>query len=175
MIGDVDNAVKEILKLSKEQNHMKGKHISVPAAEEADRALDPHSALRPILGPCPPLVEDFIGREDILTAMYRTHFDAAPSRRQTPIVTVLYGLGGSGKTQIALKFALKFKEKYVIFARLAALKLSRPEYRTLLSTLSTRHPRNPSRPIWRHLLDLNRMFKPMLSFYLPSKPAVGCS
>lgn len=30
-----------------------------------------------------------------------------------PAITILSGLGGSGKTQTALKFALEFESKYV--------------------------------------------------------------
>jgi hypothetical protein len=61
--------------------------------------------------PRPPLVNGFVGRADILEAMRHTHFEDLSSRRNMPKVTVLTGLGGSGKTQIALKFASEFEER----------------------------------------------------------------
>ncbi|PVF99230.1 TPR-like protein [Serendipita vermifera] len=64
------------------------------------------------LKPRPPLVDGFVGRDDILQAMRCDHFQLTPTRRNTPRVTVLTGLGGSGKTQIALKFASAFEEIY---------------------------------------------------------------
>ncbi|PVF99233.1 hypothetical protein CPB86DRAFT_814029 [Serendipita vermifera] len=63
------------------------------------------------LKPRPPLVDGFVGRNDILEAMRRTHFES--TSQTTPRVTVLTRLGGSGKTQIALKFASEFEEKYL--------------------------------------------------------------
>ncbi|CAG8626182.1 15534_t:CDS:2, partial [Acaulospora colombiana] len=68
-----------------------------------------------VLKPRPPLVEGFVGRDDILDAMRRTHFDSTSSHRQIPILTVLTGLGGSGKTQISLKFAADFERQWVPF------------------------------------------------------------
>jgi adenylylsulfate kinase-like enzyme len=62
--------------------------------------------------PRPPLVEGFVGRADILEAMRHTHFGDASSLCTQPKVSVLTGLGGSGKTQIALKFASEFEKRY---------------------------------------------------------------
>ncbi|KAG8846240.1 hypothetical protein FRB91_000998 [Serendipita sp. 411] len=66
-----------------------------------------------ILKPRPRIVEDFVGRNDILTSMCKTHFikGESPSRRDGPVITVLTGMGGSGKTQIAVKFASLFEEQ----------------------------------------------------------------
>jgi Holliday junction resolvasome RuvABC ATP-dependent DNA helicase subunit len=61
--------------------------------------------------PRPPLVDGFLGRADIVEAMRHTHFEDLSSRRNMPKITVLTGLGGSGKTQIALKFASEFEER----------------------------------------------------------------
>jgi Holliday junction resolvasome RuvABC ATP-dependent DNA helicase subunit len=63
------------------------------------------------LKPRPPLVKNFIGREDVLEAMRRTHLTERSKSSQDSAVTVLFGLGGAGKTQTALKFALEFEEK----------------------------------------------------------------
>ncbi|KAG8802011.1 hypothetical protein FRC17_006509, partial [Serendipita sp. 399] len=67
-----------------------------------------------VLKPRPRMVEDFVGREDILASMCATHFDTdkASCRRNGPIITVLTAMGGSGKTQIALKFASMFEERF---------------------------------------------------------------
>ena len=63
------------------------------------------------LKPRPSLVKNFVGREDILESMRRTHLTERSTDSQDPAVTVLYGLGGAGKTQTALKFALEFEQK----------------------------------------------------------------
>ncbi|KAG8829757.1 hypothetical protein FRC17_006092, partial [Serendipita sp. 399] len=67
-----------------------------------------------VLKPRPRVVEDFVGREDILASMCEAHFDGeAPSgHRDGPIVTVLTAMGGSGKTQIAVKFASIFEDRF---------------------------------------------------------------
>jgi hypothetical protein len=59
--------------------------------------------------PRPPLVKGFVGRKDILDKMRHTHFEDTYYHAQR--VTVLTGLGGSGKTQIALKFAADFEKR----------------------------------------------------------------
>ncbi|PVF92082.1 hypothetical protein CPB86DRAFT_239737, partial [Serendipita vermifera] len=72
----------------------------------------PSSSRKATFKPRPPLVDGFVGRSDILAAMRTTHFEGTSTRQNTPRLTVLTGLGGSGKTQIALKFASEFEEKY---------------------------------------------------------------
>jgi replication-associated recombination protein RarA len=62
------------------------------------------------LKPRPSLVDNFIGRCDVLEAMHRTHH---ATNAKKSAISVLYGLGGAGKTQTALKFALEFEEKCV--------------------------------------------------------------
>ena len=63
------------------------------------------------LKPRPALVENFIGREDVLEAMRQTHLTQRSKNSKRSPITVLSGLGGAGKTQTALKFALEFEEK----------------------------------------------------------------
>ena len=55
---------------------------------------------QPRLKRCPPPVGTFTGRQDVLTQMEEFFFDDSLKKH----VFVLYGLGGAGKTQIALKF-----------------------------------------------------------------------
>jgi signal recognition particle GTPase len=62
------------------------------------------------LKPRPSLVRHFIGREDILQSIRKTHITHRPQDLRTPAITVLSGLGGSGKTQTTLKFALEFEQ-----------------------------------------------------------------
>ncbi len=61
--------------------------------------------------PRPALVDNFVGREDVLEAMSRTHLTRRSKNSKKLAITVLSGLGGAGKTQTALKFALEFEEK----------------------------------------------------------------
>ena len=63
------------------------------------------------LKPRPALVENFVGREDVLEAMRRTHLTQRSKSSKRSAITVLSGLGGAGKTQTALKFALEFEEE----------------------------------------------------------------
>ena len=55
---------------------------------------------RPQLKRCPPSVRTFTGRNDILAQMRECFFTDSRNQR----MFLLYGLGGAGKTQIALKF-----------------------------------------------------------------------
>jgi Mrp family chromosome partitioning ATPase len=63
------------------------------------------------LKPRPSLVDNFIGRKDVLSAMHQTHLIERSKNSKKSAITVLSGLGGAGKTQTALKFALEFEEK----------------------------------------------------------------
>jgi signal recognition particle GTPase len=65
------------------------------------------------LKPRPSLVDNFIGRRDVLEAMHQAHLANRPTNSKKSVISVLYGLGGAGKTQTALKFALEFEEKCV--------------------------------------------------------------
>jgi hypothetical protein len=63
------------------------------------------------LKPRPALVDNFVGREDVLEAMRQTHITQRPGHPKRSAITVLSGLGGAGKTQTALKFASEFEER----------------------------------------------------------------
>ncbi|PVF92051.1 TPR-like protein [Serendipita vermifera] len=80
-----------------------------PVEADEKKPLLPHKVN---LKSCPPVVKEFIGRNDILERMRRTHFENTNPQQDTPRVTVLTGLGGSGKTQIAVKFASEFKDRF---------------------------------------------------------------
>ncbi|KAF8598764.1 TPR-like protein [Ceratobasidium sp. AG-I] len=57
----------------------------------------------------PPPSSDFTGREDILEMMQRYFFSHLSSSRR---IFVLHGLGGAGKTQLALKFVQLHKKRF---------------------------------------------------------------
>ncbi|KAG8807706.1 hypothetical protein FRC17_004303, partial [Serendipita sp. 399] len=59
----------------------------------------------------PPLCPEFTGREDILMSLQRDHMGPPSFRSHYPNISVLSGMGGSGKTQIALKFASEYEKK----------------------------------------------------------------
>jgi Holliday junction resolvasome RuvABC ATP-dependent DNA helicase subunit len=79
-------------------------------ANSAHSSVDSVTVIEIALKPRPSLVQNFIGRENILQSMHRTHITNRAPNLRTPTITVLSGLGGSGKTQMALKFALEFEE-----------------------------------------------------------------
>lgn len=74
--------------------------------------LRPFSAPVKVLKPRERVVDNFVGREDILQAMHQTHFINAALNRDGPIITVLAGMGGIGKTQLASKFASQVEKEY---------------------------------------------------------------
>lgn len=82
-------------------------------------SVDSVTVIEIVLRPRPSLVDNFIGRRDILERMHRTHLTHRSSQSQRPAITVLSGLGGAGKTQTALKFAIEFEERLVNLISLA--------------------------------------------------------
>ncbi|KAF8594058.1 FabD/lysophospholipase-like protein [Ceratobasidium sp. AG-I] len=98
---------------SKDSNHS-GEHGRAP---EQDHQLDENyvaSITSPTpkhsrIGRCPPPSRVFTGREDILEQMQSYFFDTSPMERR---LFVLCGLGGAGKTQLALKFIQIHQDKF---------------------------------------------------------------
>ena len=68
------------------------------SSDSSGEALRP-AGRRPQLKRCPPSVRTFTGRNDILAQMREYFFNDSHQH-----MFFLYGLGGAGKTQIALKF-----------------------------------------------------------------------
>ncbi|KAG8859847.1 hypothetical protein FRC20_011775 [Serendipita sp. 405] len=63
--------------------------------------------------PRPSLTRNFVGRDDILDKLYEMHFSGERSSQGvSTLMSILTGLGGSGKTQIALKFALEYESRH---------------------------------------------------------------
>jgi len=77
----------------------------------ANAQAEPVSVQVTTLKPRPALVDNFVGQEDVLEAMRQTHITQRSRNSTNSSITVLSGLGGAGKTQTALKFALEFEEK----------------------------------------------------------------
>ena len=75
-------------------------HSRLDHSPDPSRQILRPTGERPKLKRCPPSVQTFIGRYDILAQMRECFFNGSRYQR----IFVLYGLGGAGKTQIALKF-----------------------------------------------------------------------
>ncbi|KAL3436907.1 nucleoside phosphorylase domain-containing protein [Aspergillus tetrazonus] len=76
-----------------------------------------------------PAIEEFIGREEELNCLWEY---LQPASTQTRKVAVLHGLGGIGKTQLAIHFARKYKNKFT-----AIFWLYSKDQSSLVSSLSS--------------------------------------
>ncbi|KAL4786920.1 hypothetical protein BJX76DRAFT_345944 [Aspergillus varians] len=76
-----------------------------------------------------PAIEEFIGREEDLNCLWDY---LQPASSQTRKVAVLHGLGGIGKTQLAIHFARKHKNEFT-----AIFWLNGKEQSALVSSLSS--------------------------------------
>jgi hypothetical protein len=86
-----------------------------------------------------PAIEEFIGREEELSCLWDY---LQPARSQTRKVAILHGLGGIGKTQLAIYFARKHKVDFT-----AIFWLSGKDRSTLVSALSSCLPRIQGQPM----------------------------
>ncbi|KAJ7808107.1 hypothetical protein B0H14DRAFT_1521393 [Mycena olivaceomarginata] len=76
--------------------HIKTKHFALNNLHAGSAAVQ----ASPIVNHCPPPSRIFHGRRDILDKMHHSFTSNAGIQH----IYVLHGLGGAGKTQIALKF-----------------------------------------------------------------------
>lgn len=76
-----------------------------------------------------PVIENFIGRQDELDQLWQ-YFQPRSSRSRK--VAILHGLGGMGKTQLAIRFARDHKDDFT-----AIFWLSGKDRGTLLLSLSS--------------------------------------
>ena len=82
-----------------------------------------------------PVIESFLGRQDELEHLW--HY-LQPAHSQSRKVAVLHGLGGMGKTQLAIRFARNHKNDFT-----AIFWLSGKDRDMLLQSLSSVLPRLP--------------------------------
>lgn len=86
----------------KEQRGILGQSTELLEKDLARTTLPSPNLDRSRIGRCPPPSRAFTGREDILNQMREYFFENSPMNRR---LFVLCGLGGAGKTQLALIFA----------------------------------------------------------------------
>ncbi|KAL2817330.1 hypothetical protein BJX63DRAFT_385723 [Aspergillus granulosus] len=86
-----------------------------------------------------PAIEEFIGREDDLNHLWDY---LQPRSSQTRRVAVLHGLGGIGKTQLAIHFARKYKDNFT-----AIFWLSGKDRSALILSLSSCFSRTLQQPM----------------------------
>ncbi|KAJ6181424.1 protein kinase subdomain-containing protein [Penicillium canescens] len=82
-----------------------------------------------------PVIENFLGRQDELGKLWQY---LRPTSAQSRKVAILHGLGGIGKTQLAIRFARDHKHDFT-----AIFWLSGKDRGTLLQSLSSVFPRLP--------------------------------
>ncbi|KAF3385173.1 Nephrocystin-3 [Penicillium rolfsii] len=82
-----------------------------------------------------PVIENFLGRQDELDQLWQY---LRPRNPQSRKVAILHGLGGIGKTQLAIHFARSYKNDFT-----AIFWLSGKDRGTLLQSLSSILPRLP--------------------------------
>lgn len=82
-----------------------------------------------------PVIESFLGRQDELDQLWQY---LQPINLQSRKVAILHGLGGMGKTQLAIRFARDHKSDFT-----AIFWLSGKDRGTLLQSLSSLLPRLP--------------------------------
>ena len=75
-------------------------HNSLDDSQHTPPQYPKPAGQHPRLKHCPPPVDAFTGRQDVLAQMREFFYNGSRKRH----MSVLYGLGGAGKTQIALKF-----------------------------------------------------------------------
>jgi hypothetical protein len=101
----------------------------------------------------------FVGQKDVLDSLLSAHIKDSPLRSDGPAISALAGLGGSGKTQISLKFALDYEERYVSRSILVCFYLYPAHIPNHQYTLWTEHRRLSSREILRPSFDLRSQRK----------------
>ncbi|KAJ5764668.1 hypothetical protein N7533_003349, partial [Penicillium manginii] len=84
-----------------------------------------------------PVIENFVGRQDELYHLWQ-YFNPIDSRSRK--VAIIHGLGGMGKTQLAVRFAREHKDDFT-----AIFWLSGKNRGTLVQSLSSVWPRLPGR------------------------------
>jgi hypothetical protein len=86
-----------------------------------------------------PAIEEFIGREEELNSL-RQYLQ--PGSSQTRRIAIVHGLGGIGKTQLAIHFARKYRVNFT-----AIFWLSGKDRSSLVSSLSSCLPQIQGQPI----------------------------
>ncbi|KAL4922973.1 Pfs, NB-ARC and TPR domain protein [Aspergillus undulatus] len=86
-----------------------------------------------------PAIEEFIGREKELNSLWKY---LQPASSQTRKVAILHGLGGIGKTQLAIQFARQHKNEFT-----AIFWLSGKDQSALVSSLSSCLSRIHGQPV----------------------------
>ncbi|GMG38728.1 unnamed protein product [Aspergillus oryzae] len=92
-----------------------------------------------------PAIEEFVGREEELSCLWK-HLQ--PTSERTRKVAVLHGLGGIGKTQLAIHFARKHKNDFT-----AIFWLSGNDRAALVSSLSSCLPRIRNPPVYTQVTN----------------------
>ncbi len=87
--------------------------VSLPTGHpHGDAAAAPHNPGSTTINHCPPVTALFKGRQGILEQLDAYFYPRTGGERHRREF-LLYGMGGSGKSQIALKFAEAYEQRWV--------------------------------------------------------------
>lgn len=93
------------------------------------------------------MIANFVGRQGELDQLWR-YLEPTDSQSRGRKVAIIHGLGGMGKTQLAIRFARDHKNDFT-----AILWLSGKDRGTLLQSLSSILPRLPGQPLTEEALN----------------------
>lgn len=74
--------------------------------------LDTPVVVDVMLKPRPSITPHFLGRDSLVGKLSSQHFLPRHHLETGPNISVLSGMGGAGKTQVALKFAAEYEKRY---------------------------------------------------------------
>ncbi|PVG00686.1 hypothetical protein CPB86DRAFT_729099, partial [Serendipita vermifera] len=101
----------------------------------------------------PSVVPFFVGRQDILGQLHETHAQKPSPEGDYPIISVLTGLGGSGKTQVALQFTKQVETRIpdllVFFVDASSADRIKEDYQAIIRSRSIAHRSST----WEHALQ----------------------
>ncbi|KMK63757.1 hypothetical protein Y699_09530 [Aspergillus fumigatus Z5] len=131
--------VRDCIQSMKLKENKAGTELATVIEEHTVRWQSVHRFAVPLDLTAVPMIENFLGRQDELDKLWQY---LQPKNSQSRKVAILHGLGGIGKTQLAIRFARDHKHDFT-----AIFWLSGKDRSTLLQSLSSIFLRLPGQSL----------------------------